>query len=407
MLTVVIVLGMAGISSAVDVEIRAQSTAISSDNINRSLNGFETEGFLLTLESDVTISGEVGLWDWDLVVGGGWESLDTGEAADDVNSRILASARTPWLNTGYVKGSAGLSDAIEEPESTSITQERIRTRMGQVSIEAGMQTSPAFSWRALAGNRREVRPDRDLDESRGEIGWTVRLDPISSLIIETGFNSGTDDFDENSWTGSSVSLDFRKKENRFSTSGYKLLWEEQNLKQPVGPSGRSELLSALYYYDMEGPTGWFFSSDLGLDGIKGPLDDMRWETHIMLSLRSAPGTRFRLSTSLSSISTIPDPFDDERIAWTRDNQARAGLAWSVTRLYTIEPVVLFRLLELSGNGIANRTDETVLLRVETRWVLANSWSIELNAHTEDRKSSQVSYDLYENRLELRISGTFL
>jgi hypothetical protein len=259
MLTAVIVLGPAGIARAVDVEIRAQSTAISSDNINRSLNGFETEGFLLIMESDVTISGELGLWDWDLVVGGGWESLDTGEAADDVNSRILANARTPWLNTGYVKGTAGLSDAIEEPEATSITQERVRTRMSEVSLEAGMQTSPAFSWRALVGNRREVRPDRDLDESRGEIGWNVRLDPTRSLIINTGFNIGTDGFDENSWTGSSVSLDFRKQENRFSSRGYKLLWEEQNLKQPVGPSGRSELLSALYYYEMEGPTGWFFS----------------------------------------------------------------------------------------------------------------------------------------------------
>jgi hypothetical protein len=68
---------------------------------------------------------------------------------------------------------------------------------------------------------------------------------------------------------------------------------------------------------------------------------------------------------------------------------------------------MFRLIELSGNGIANRTDETVLLRLETRWILANSWSVELNAHTEDRTSSQISYDLYENRLELRISGTFL
>jgi hypothetical protein len=158
---------------------------------------------------------------------------------------------------------------------------------------------------------------------------------------------------------------------------------------------------------MVGPTGWSFSSDLGLDGIKGPLDDTRWETHIMLTLSSAPGTRFRLNTSLSSISTIPDPFDDERIAWTRDNRARAGLAWSVTRLYTIEPIIQFRLLDLSGNGIANRSDETLLMRLETRWAFANSWSIELSAQTEDRTSSQVSYDLYENRLELRISGTFL
>jgi hypothetical protein len=407
MLTALIILGHPGLSRAVDVQFRAQSTAISSDNINRALKGFEKEGYLLALESDATISGEVGLWDWNLVVGGGWESQDTGEASDNVNSYILVNARTPWLNTGYVGGSAGLSDAIEEPEVTDIIQERLRTRMSEVSVEAGMQTSPAFSWRALAGNRREVRPDRDLDESRGEIGWNMALDARRSLIIDTGLNSGTDDFDENSWTGSSVSLDFRTQENRYSSRGYKLLWEEQTLKQSVGPSGRSELLSALYYYGMEGPTGWSFSSDLGLDGIKGPLDDMRWETHIMLSLTSAPGTRFRLSTSLSSISIIPDPFDDERIAWTRDNQVQAGLAWNVTRLYTIEPIIMFRFLELYGNGIANRTDETLLVRLETRWILANSWSVELNAHTEDRTSSQVTYDLYENRLELRISGTFL
>jgi hypothetical protein len=408
MLTALIILGLADISRAVDVQYRAHSVVITSDNINRELNGFEKEGFLLSLEGDVTITGDVGVWDWGLVVGGGWESVNDGEAADDVNSRILLNARTPWFKKkGYLEGSAGFSDGIEEPGINDINQERIRTWASQVSVEAGMQTSPAFSWRALVGNRIEDRPDRNLDESKGEIGWNVRLDARRSLIIDTGFTSGTDDFDENSWTGSSVSLEFRKQENRFSLRGYRLLWEEQNFKQPVGPSGRSELLSALFYYEMEGPTGWSFSSDLGLDGIKGPLDDMRWETHIMLSLRSAPATRFRLSTSLSSISTIPDPFDEPRIAWTRDNQARAGLAWSVTRLYTIEPVIMFRLIELSGNGIANRSDETVLLRLETRWILANSWSVELNAHTEDRTSSQISYDLYENRLELRISGTFL
>jgi hypothetical protein len=406
-LTVVIILGMAGISRAVDVQVRAESEAISSDNITRALNGFETDGFLLTLESDVTISGEVGLWDWDLIVGGGWESLDTGEAVDDVNFRILLNARTPWLNSGYLAGSAGVSEEIEEPETTDIIQERLRTRSSEVRIEAGMQTSRAFSWRALVGNRTEERRDRDLSESRGEIGWRVAFDAKRSLIIDTAFSSGSDDFDENSWTGSSLSLDFRQQENRFSSRGYRLIWEEQTLKQAVGPSGRSELLSTRYYYEMVGPTGWSFSSDLGLDGIKGSQDDMRWETHIMLSASSAPGTRFRLNTSLSSISTIPDPFADERIAWTRDNRVRAGLAWSVTRLYTIEPIIQFRLLDLFGNGIANRSDETMLLRLETRWALGNSWSVDLNAHTEDRTSSQVSYDLYENRLEMRISGTFL
>jgi hypothetical protein len=178
LLTMAIILGLVSTSYAVEVQFGAESVFIASDNIFRALNGFETDGYRLTLDSDVTVSGDVGLWDWDLVVGGGWSSLDDGEVTDSLNSRILANARTPWLKTGYVKGSAGFSDAIEEPETTSIIQERVRTRMSQVSLEAGMQTSPAFSWRALVGNRNEVRPDRDLDESRGEISWNLRLDPI-------------------------------------------------------------------------------------------------------------------------------------------------------------------------------------------------------------------------------------
>jgi hypothetical protein len=251
----------------------------------------------------------------------------------------------------------------------------------------------------------EKRFDRDLEELLGEVGWDVKLDRRRSLAVDVDFNRGTDDFDGNSWTGSSVSVDIQRRLDRVTSGGYKLAWEGQNFKRAGGTSEWSDMVSGVVYYEIEMSSGWSYKSELGVDGIKPIVDDRRWEPRAELGLSSTPGRRVQLHGSLSTSSSIQDPVEDQ-VAWTRDSQVRAGLVWSVSRTYTVEPSARFRYAELFGNGIADRTDETVILRVGTRWVPARNWSLALNAQTEERTSSQGSYDLSENRLELSLSGTF-
>lgn len=404
-LTVVVILGLVSISNAVEVRFRVQNMVTVSDNIDRAPSGLEVSGSLLIMQGELSLSGDLGSGSVDLGIGGGWEALDNGESSNTDNFNFRLNVNIPWSGTGYVEGSASTSDATEEPEITDISQVRVRTRTSRMNLEVGKRATPTFRWRTGLSNRTESRFDRDLDESRAELGWDVKLNRRRSLAVDVAYNRGTEDFDGDSWTGSSVSVDIRKRSDRVTSGGYKLAWEGQNLERAGGTREWSDKVSAVGYYEIEMPSGWSFISELGVDGIKPIVDERRWEPRADLGLASAPGRRFRVSGNLSSSSTIQDPVEDQ-VAWTRDSQVRAGLVWRVSRTYTVEPSAQFRYAELFGNGIADRTDETLILRLGTRWIPGRKWSVGLSAQTEDRNSSQDSFDLSEGRLELSLSGTF-
>ena len=405
-MAVAIILGLVNISKAMEVRFTARNMITVSDNIDRAPSGFEASGSLLILQGDLNLSGDLGSGSVDLGVGGGWETLDNGGASDTDNFNFRLNVNIPWSGTGYIEASASTSDATEEPEITDISQVRVRTRKSGMRLEVGKQRSPTFSWRTGLSNRTERRFDRDLNESRAELGWDLELDRRRSLAVDVDFEEGTEDFDGNTWTGSSVSVDFKKRPDRITSRGYRLTWEGQKLEQANGTSEWSDKVSGVVYYERELSSGWSFSSDLGVGGVKTPAGERRWDPQGVLALASTPGRRFRVSSTISSSSTIQDPVEDQ-VSWTRDSQLRAGLVWSVSRTYTVEPSAQFRYAELFGNGIPDRTDETLILRVGTRWIPARNWSLGLSAQTEDRTSSQDSFDLTEGRLELSLSGTFI
>jgi hypothetical protein len=272
-------------------------------------------------------------------------------------------------------------------------------------LEVGKQASPTFSWRTALNNLTESRFDRDLDESRLELGWDMKLNRRRSLVAEFDLNKGTEDFDGDSWIGSSFSVDIKKQTDRSTSGGYRLAWEEQKLEHSDGTIEWTDKVSALVNLGIETSSGWTFSSSLGMDGIQPHAGKRRWEPRAEIILASAPGQRFRLNSSLSTLSTLQDPVEGQ-ISWSRNSLVQAGVVWSVSRAFTIEPSTQFHHAELFGNGIADRTDETLILSLETRWVMTRDWSLGLSTKTEDRTSSQVSFDFYENRLELRLSGAF-
>jgi len=311
----------------------------------------------------------------------------------------------PWSGTGYVEGSASTSDQTEDPEITDISQVRVRTRTTLARLEIGKRASPTFSWRTALNNRTESRFDRDLDESRAELGWDVQLDRRRSLAVDVDFNEGTEDFDGDSWTGSSVSIDIQRQSDRATLVGCSLAWEGQELEQADGSDDRSDKVSALVSYDTEWSSGWSFSSGLGINGIKSLENERHWDPRVEIALASSPERRLRVNSAFSASSNIQDPQEDQ-YSWTRDSFFQAELSWSASRTYTIKPSAQFQYAELFGNGIPDRTDETLILRLGTNWIPGRNWMVGLYAQAEEIDSSQGAFDLSENRVGLNFSGTF-
>ena len=57
-------------------------------------------------------------------------------------------------------------------------------------------------------------------------------------------------------------------------------------------------------------------------------------------------------------------------------------------------------------SIADRKDKTLLFEVGTRWSPSRIWSLDVDVVSETIESSEPTNDLAENRLDLRLSGTF-
>jgi hypothetical protein len=407
-LTAVIILGLAGISNAAEVQFEARNMIITSDNIHRAPAGdpLEMSGYHLVIQGDLILSSDLGAGKkLELGAGAGWESIGNGGIINSDIFDFRLNLNIPLSGTGYVEVVASTSDRTEEPELTDVSQVRVRTRASEIELKIEKEASPKFSWWVGLSNRTERRFDRNFVESQFEMGCDLALDRRRSLIAEAEFSEGTEEVEEDSWTSYLVSIDFPQQFDRITSGGYRVAWEDQKLEQADGTSDWSNMLSAVAYYEMEMSSGWWFSSELGVDGIKPVVVDRRWEPRAMLDLGSSPERRLRVAGGFSTSSTLMDPFEDQ-VAWTRDSQLHGRLIWSVSRTYTVEPSVQFVFADLFGNGIADRTDETMILRVASQWVPARDWSIDLNAHREERISSQSVYDLFENRLELILSVTF-
>jgi hypothetical protein len=406
MLMLVVLLGLVDVSSALEVDFGLDIMAVSSDNVFRAPVGLERDGYLLSIDGDFLVSGDLGSGSFDLSIGGGREIQYTGGSTDSDNYDIRLVTRVPWSGTGYVEGTAGTSEGTAEPDLMDISQVRVRTKESLMKFEVGRQTAPKSKWRTALIRQTEERFDHDFTEFKAELGWNTGLDQRRSLAIDMVLNSGTEDFDENEWTGSSASVDFRKKGSSTFTGGYRLAWEEQNLELADGTMDRSEKLTALIHYEIQTFSGWTFSSDLGMDSLKPPIGERQDEANAILALASAKDKKIRMSSTLATSTVIQDPVENE-VAWTRNSHVSSGILWNFSRKFSVEPSVYFILAELFGNGIADRKDATRILRLDTRWLPSRNWTVELNAHSEARDSSENIFDPFENKLELRVTGALL
>jgi len=391
-------------SSAQDVHLTVKNRVTVSDNINRSAVGSEREGFLLATEGDFTFTGMVGSGTAEMGIGGGWETLDDGQqVSDDDNFRFGLKLTLPWSRTGHVLGSVTSSDGTTEPDITDINQERVRTKTIEKRLEVGNQAAVNASWQLALTNYTEERYDRDQEENEIVLICELGLDRINSLIASVGFLDGEEKMQGDTWTRSSVVFDIQRNQSPVTSKGYRIRWESQKTVRPAGSDFRTNKLGLLAYYMTTMQSGLSFSGDVGIDVIHPRSDDRRWEPYTRVILLGTQERTFQPKGLLFSAATLPDPLDD-RVGWERETQIQGGGAWRVTRRYTVEPIIRYRLAELHGNESASRTDETLILRLETRLNLTQEWMIELNAQNEEVSSSQAVYDLKENRIELSVTG---
>ena len=403
MLMLVVILGLVDVSSALDVDFGLDIMAVSSDNLFRAPFGLERDGYLLSIDGDFLVSGDLGSGSYDLSIGGGRETQYAEGSTDSDNYDIRLVTRVPWSGKGYVEGTAGTSEGTAEPDLMDISQVRVRTKESLMKFEVGRQTTLKSKWRTALVRQTEERFDHDFSELKAELGLNVGLDRRRSLAIDMVLNSGTEDVNESDWTGSSASVDLRTKGSSTFTGGYRLAWEDQKLELADGTVDRSEKLTALIHYEINTFSGWTFSSDLGIDSLKTPIGNRQGEANAILALASAKDKKIGMSGTLATSTVIQDPIENE-VAWTRNSHISSGILWNYSRKFSVEPNVYYLLAELFGNGIADRKDATLILRLDTRWLASRNWTVELNAHSEVRDSSENTFDLYEDKLELRVTG---
>jgi len=400
----VMIPGMVNTCSALEVRLGAQSMVTSSDNIERATVGLETKGYLITIDGEFGVSGKVGSGTVDLLVGGGEEKIKAEEISRADNYRSRFEVRFPWTTTGHVQVLATSFQGTEDPQITDIDQSRVRTRRSGAALELRRRTSPKFRWDAAVNAEIEKRVDReDTREVTGDVALDLALTRTHSLVLEAGGNRGREDIAGDEWTGTNGAVDFTKQVDPLTSAGWRLEWEGSRVERSDGTEEPSDRVSALVHYAVKMSSGWSFRGELGGDGIKPVADERRWEPKATLGLFSSPERRVRFEGSVSTSSSLQDPVE-RQIAWTRDSRLRAQLVWAASRTYTVKPGVEYLAADLHGSGIDDRKDDTTILRMETVWQASRNWSVSLNAQAEERTSSQASFELSEDRLELSLSG---
>lgn len=400
--------GTVSMSAAYDVRFTARNLATVSDNIGRVPSGLETSGYLLIMEGEFGISGDLGSGTVDLVMGGGSETYKSEKVTNADNFDVQLNVRVPWSTTGYVNVLASSSEGTEEPNISDINQTRVRTRRSRVELGAGRRATPKLKWNVSVNTTNESRFDRDLTASRGDLSWDLALSRSRSLDIKAGFYQGTEDIEEDSWTGSLLTLDLTRQRSSMTSSGYRLEWEEFRLKKDDGTRELSDMVSIVVHYAAKMRSGWSYITELGVDGIKPIVNERRWEPRVEISLSSRRGRRVQFDSSISTFSSFQDPVDqlEQEIAWTRDSQFQTGLTWNLTRAFIIEPLARYRYAKLFGNDAADTINRTLAFQLGTRWSPSRTWSLAVTAVSETIEGSEPDSDLAENSLKLALSGQF-
>ena len=393
-------------ASGVDLAGTARIGVTVSDNINRSVPGFEEEGHLLTQGIGVQLSQEQENRSFLIYLDGGWETLETESFSSSQQIyRLDLSLSLPISRTGWLEGTAGASRETATPERDEPFTERTRVRRSEGGILVGNRASVVSSWEAGVNARREDRSDLDLEEFTGRAQWSWDVSRVRNFLIEGSGRKGSDDFDNISWQGLSATFALAEKLTPAFSRTYTLDWVEMDYEENVNPDTTSWSAGFKALYEFQKDPGLSYQGSVGITFLNLSTGEGSWEPQGSLSLVKDLSATTVASAGIEVRTLMRDPLEED-IERTREGRIDLGLKWSVTREFSIGPVVSYLYEDLTGRGVPDREDETLIGRVDGRWTPYTTWLMEFSLVAEEQESTDPDQELREGRFEIRASSLF-
>jgi hypothetical protein len=396
---------MATESRGMDLTLTTRAGAVFSDNIHRDGSGFEENGSLLTQGAGINMSQESGRRSLNLSLDGGWETLDskTRWSSEEVY-RIDMNVGLPWSQTGRIEGTARTSRETGTPEVDDPDQGRLLTKHINTGLHISDEASAVTRWRIGADQRTEESTIRNLVETTTNFEWSRDFSRVSAVTLQGSNTRGDDDLELSSWKTNKASVVLNNRIKPNVTRSYRLFLEKSTVKEPDDLENESENVGVEIRYTSEKPDGLSYEIAIGFDHLKTPSDEKVVEPSAEVIL-SGPMSRTVIADgSIEYSLRIQDPLETET-EWTRVGRFSAGLAWSATRYFLVLPGIEYIFEDIQGWETLDRTDQTIIAKLNTRWFPARTWAIALGVVLEERDSTENSFELSEGRLELNISTT--
>ncbi|MDF1536358.1 MAG: hypothetical protein P1S46_07640 [bacterium] len=396
--------GAADMAMALDVSLTGRADYTASDNIERASAGSEISGTILTQTVGLEITEPWGPKTLDLLIEGGWETVEAATLNNEEISRFRLGAHLPWSSTGAADLSIETSRETVPPDPDELNQGRLLTDRSLAVINLVSRNSPISGWEIGLSARTEEREDRDLKESVSVLTMSTAIDRTHSIEWIVGLTDGEDAALGNSWVEDEASIALNRRLSASSSMVYRLRWDGSRIEEADTGIERSQRIGAGVTYRWQSSSQWQQEYGVFIDQVTTGNDERFTEPGVQVAVGGDLTREARLTVSANFETRLPDPLSDQ-VTWSKNATLQTGVAWTAARNLSVEPVVFYRRTELFGDETVDRDDVTTSCQVSMIWQPGPRWSAGLTALSEVRNSSDEAYDLSENRIGINLSGT--
>lgn len=399
------VLANAGIPSALDLDLTTTNSFTASDNIQRASEGNEVSG---TISSQLVGLGISGAWSpdgsIDMLVEGGWETVDGETMETEDIMRLRIDAEVPWSATGGWSLSARRSRETDTPDPGALDQRRLLTERSQAVLGVKGAAGSSSRWSVDLSAREEERTGRRLTEYRSGLQWSGPLGRRWSLGLETSLTEGEDEVPGSEWRNEEATLALTRRLSTVSTLACTLQWTGSLIEEEGSDRLDSGKVGAQISIRRQTSPAWSHYYALGADRLKTAREEIITEPRGEITIQGKLSRTTALDLGALVQTRLSDPLDDDP-SESRSADIKTGLTWIPHRRVFVEPSASWGRSELLGDG-STRDDETVSYGVGVRWEPGPSWRVGLGVLAQERDSTDDAYDLTENRFNVSISGSF-
>ncbi len=409
-------IGSADRSLALDVSLTGRADYTVSDNIERAPVGSEVSGTIWARTVGLGLLQNWGPKSLNILVEGGWETVDATTSTTEEVNRLRMDARLPWSSTGALAVSLEQSRETVPPDPEELNQGRQLTDRSRAGINLASRTSPNSGWEADLSARIEEREDRDLMESVSAVTWSTALDKIYNIELGAGLTNGEDAILENSWVEDQFSVVLNRQLSASSSIGYRLQWDGSHIEEADTGTGRSdqrsERIGAGATYQWQSSSLWQHVYGIHIDRVTTVSDEKYTEPRAQVSVSGGQLREATLAVNATYGTQLPDPLDDQA-TWSRNATFRTDISWAAARNLSLESAVSYRRSVFFLDDTLDREDVTTSAQVSMVWQPLElrlsfgltALSVGLTALAEERHSSDETNDLNETRYGINLSGT--